>query len=70
MLALPIWAYLLYALNPPQCPENYTQEQIDGSRCIIGANIGGIPLLLISVPLVWFISVRVMNRLVGRRRMR
>lgn len=26
--------------NQPQCPDNYTQEQIDASRCIVGANIG------------------------------
>lgn len=27
-------------LNPPQCPLDYTQAQVDRSHCIIGANIG------------------------------
>jgi len=27
-------------LNPEQCPLGYTQEQVDRSNCIIGANIG------------------------------
>ncbi len=31
--------YALY-LNKPQCPESYTQAQVDSSKCIIGANIG------------------------------
>ena len=26
--------------NPPECPVGYTQEQINSSNCIIGANIG------------------------------
>ncbi len=27
-------------MNPPQCPDSYTQQQVDASNCIIGANIG------------------------------
>lgn len=29
-------------MNPPQCPDSYTQQQIDAANgnCIIGANIG------------------------------
>ena len=37
----------LIFLYPPQCPMEYTQEQIDSSRCVIGANvIGGFAVLL------------------------
>jgi small-conductance mechanosensitive channel len=40
-------------MNPPQCPENYTQEQINAAHghCIIGANIGiGLYFLFIVFP--------------------
>lgn len=39
---------LNYFMNPPQCPESYTQEQINSSNCIVGANIG-LPIFLIAV---------------------
>ncbi len=38
----------LTVFNPPQCPDYYTQAQVDASNCIIGANIGlGIVLVFI-----------------------
>jgi hypothetical protein len=36
-------------LNRSQCPENYTQPQVDASGCIVGANIGLGMVLLLSV---------------------
>jgi hypothetical protein len=33
-------ASFLPVLNPEQCPEGYTQAQIDESNCIVGSNIG------------------------------
>jgi hypothetical protein len=27
-------------LDAPQCPANYTQQQVDAAGCIVGANIG------------------------------
>lgn len=38
--------------NPPQCPLDYTQAQVDASNCIIGANIGaGMLVMFVLVPL-------------------
>jgi hypothetical protein len=39
-LAVLIWLAGLIFLNSPQCPSNYTQQQIDASSCVVGANIG------------------------------
>jgi hypothetical protein len=68
LLALPLLGLLYYFLNPPQCPLNYTQEQVDASRCIIGANIGGLPLLIISVPIVWLASVWLVRKMLDKRK--
>lgn len=47
-VALLLWGAALLFLNPPQCPFEYTQEQVDASNCIIGANIGlGLVLFLV-----------------------
>jgi len=46
-----------YLFNPPQCPDTYTQQQIDSSRCIVGANIGGPILFIGSIPLILIISI-------------
>lgn len=55
-------------LNPPQCPESYTQEQIDASGCIIGANIGlGIVMMFVA-PV--FIVVVGLLALAGYRHLR
>ena len=46
LLLILLFAYNF--LNPPQCPDNYSQAQVDESNCIIGANIGlGFVLILI-----------------------
>ncbi len=57
LLSLPVIGLLFYLLNPPQCPLNYTQEQVNASRCIIGANIVGVPIFLVAAILTWFASV-------------
>jgi hypothetical protein len=46
-------------MNPPQCPNNYTQAQIDASGCVIGANIGAglIWMFGIFVLLVGFLGI-------------
>lgn len=67
-LALPFIGLLNYFLNPPQCPLSYTQEQVDASRCIIGANIGGLPLLIISVPIIWLASVWLVRKMLDKRK--
>lgn len=66
LLALPFIGLLFYLLNPPQCPPNYTQEQVDASRCIVGANIVGLPLFLVSAPLVWLASVWLIKKLLNK----
>lgn len=57
---LPI-GFIVYFLNPPQCPISFTQEQIDSSRCIAGANIGGpvvsiISAVVILVAVYWLVK--------------
>ncbi len=37
-------------VNAPQCPEHFTQEQVDASRCVVGANIGRGLYLLLATP--------------------
>lgn len=44
----------LVFLNPPQCPFEYTQEQVDVSDCIIGANLG-LPFYLLLGLIAWVI---------------
>jgi hypothetical protein len=46
----------LLFLNPEQCPTSYTQEQIDASNCVIGANIG-LGLILMAVPAILLVSI-------------
>lgn len=57
ILALPLVCLLFYLFNPPQCPLDYTQAQIDGSRCIVGANIGGMPLFIVTSIIVWILAI-------------
>lgn len=45
----------LVFLFPPQCPMGYTQEQVDASRCVIGANIGGGLAVLLGL-IAWIIT--------------
>lgn len=47
-LALVIAVIALVFVNQPQCPDGYTQAQIDAGNCIIGANIGLGLLLMLS----------------------
>ena len=43
--------------NPPQCPENYTQAQVDASNCIVGANIGaGMLVMVVLFPLSFVVA--------------
>lgn len=49
LLVLVLFAFMV--MNPPQCPLNYTQEQVDASNCIVGANIGlGLFIAFIILP--------------------
>lgn len=56
LAALGLWVATLLFLNPPQCPYGFTQEQVDASDCIIGANIG-IGLVLMLIVVLWGASV-------------
>ncbi|MDQ3159106.1 MAG: hypothetical protein M3P98_03175 [bacterium] len=45
-------------IDTPQCPENYTQAQVDAANCIIGANIGlGTIMLFVAVPITILLVV-------------
>lgn len=69
-LAVPFIALLFYLLNPlmnpPQCPLEYTQQQVDASGCIIGANIGGFPIFIVLAVGTWFFALWLVNRLVRK----
>ena len=68
MLAVSL-SYMTF-LNPPQCPSDFTQEQVDNSECGVGANIGaglvwlqGIGMIIIgSLTLVVSIIYSALNR--------
>ena len=70
VLALPVVGVVFYVLNPPQCPEHYTQAQVDNSHCIVGANIGGMPLFLLAAPLIWLATVVLVGWVMKRYRRR
>jgi len=57
----------LTVMNPPQCPDNYTQAQVDASNCIIGANIGiGFYVMFVILPLSIAVLVLWATTLSGR----
>ena len=68
LLALPFMGFLFYLLNPPQCPLSYTQEQVNASRCIVGANIGGLPIFIVLALATWLTAVWLINALAKKRR--
>lgn len=41
-----------WLVNAPQCPQDFTQEQVDASRCIVGANIGLGLYLFLAIPVL------------------
>lgn len=48
----------LLFLNPEECPIDYTQEQVDASNCVIGANIGlGLILMAAAAILLGSIAI-------------
>ncbi len=50
---------LVILLNQPeQCPDNYSQSQVDESNCIVGAPIG-LPFVLALTTFTWLISVMI-----------
>jgi hypothetical protein len=67
LLSLPFIGLWFYLLHPPQCPINYTQEQIDASRCIVGANIGGTPIFFVAAIATWFVAVWLVKKLVSKK---
>ena len=52
-------------LSPPQCPDYYTQAQVDASQCIVGANIGAgllfVPGCVLVIVGLWLL-VRYKNK--------
>ena len=66
LLFVVMWALM----NPPQCPDNYTQAQVDASNCIVGANIGQplfVGLLIVMSPALWLMCVAVIRRVPVRK---
>jgi hypothetical protein len=59
-------AALLF-MNPPQCPANYTQEQVNASNCIIGANIGIGFVFMLAIG-VWVTSIIVAKNVAASKR--
>ena len=58
-------------MNPPQCPDNYTQQQIDAANgnCIIGANIGiGLYFMFIVFPTALLIVALWIHALLSARK--
>lgn len=73
-LAVLMWLVTILFLNQPQCPADYTQQQIDQSNCVVGANIGygmgifasiGITVITVMVALVMALSESVKNKKTG-----
>jgi Na+/phosphate symporter len=59
----------LTSFNPPQCPDHYTQAQVDAAHCIVGANIGlGLVVFFVIVPLTALVAVLWAASLTHRRR--
>ena len=58
LLWLIVFVLLFLVMNAPQCPEGYTQEQVEASKCIVGANIG-VGLLVVGAPMLWAVCVYV-----------
>jgi len=52
LLVLAALAGIFLLVNAPQCPEHFTQEQVDASRCIVGANIGLGLYVLFAAPVL------------------
>jgi hypothetical protein len=48
-VAILILAVGLLFMNQPQCPANYTQQQVDASNCVVGANIGLGMMYMLSI---------------------
>lgn len=68
-IALLLAGIAIVFVNQPQCPESYTQAQVDASNCIIGANIGlGLLLLLAGFIEVVSILATIVLLIVGRRK--
>ena len=66
-LVLALAAVLFF--NPPQCPDSYTQAQIDTSNCVVGANIGlGLLLMLAGAVEVVSIVAAIASAVVGRHK--
>ena len=68
--------YTLSGWNIPQCPENYSQEQVNAAqgflglfpKCIIGANIGSGIYLFVTIGVAIFASLRWATVLSDKRR--
>lgn len=52
IVALVLAGAALLFMNPPQCTQPYTQQQITESGCVVGANIG-LTIMLLWALLIW-----------------
>lgn len=66
-LIVTIITVALFTANP-QCPEQYTQAQIDAEGCIVGANIGaGLLAQFVLIPLTALLLIGWGTRLFGKK---
>jgi len=67
LLSMPIIGILYYLLHPPQCPQSYTQEQVDVSGCIVGANIGGTFIFIVVAMVNWLAAVWLVRKFANKK---
>ena len=66
-LIVMIITVVLFASNP-ECPEYYTQTQIDAEGCIVGANIGvGLLAQFVLLPLTILVLIGWGSRLFNKK---
>jgi hypothetical protein len=55
-------------INNPECPEYYTQAQVDAEGCVVGANIGaGLLVQFVMLPLTVILLIGWGSRLFGKK---
>jgi hypothetical protein len=52
LLAAALAAVALVFMNPPQCKQPYSQQEIIESGCVVGSNIG-LTIMLLWAVLIW-----------------
>lgn len=55
VISVPVLFAMYRFMDSPQCPFEYTQQQIETSDCIVGANIG-LGLFIMLAPIIWVLT--------------